>query len=113
MERVDPAAGELAEFVRRTHGAEPTWVHSVEVAERFRELPDFRGTVHVYDLAGHPEAKRAYAWMSVGVHGERRPMAVLHVGVVDRPEAAVRATLVTEYRARLAAEHRSKRSRGR
>src|SRR5205809_923180 len=103
---------ELAEFIRRTHDAKATWVEAVPVSLRFREQPDFRGTVHVFDLAGHAEAKRAYAWVTVGPRGERGPMAVLHVGVVESPEAAVRASLVTEYRAKLAAEHRSRRARG-
>jgi len=109
---VDPTADELASHIRRAHGGEPSFVEAVPVAERFRELPDWRGTVYVFDLAGHPEAKRAYAWMNVDVRGKRTPSAVLHVGVISGPGSALRAALVTEYRARMAAEHRARRSRG-
>lgn len=48
------------------------------------------GTVHVFDLEGHPRATRAYAWSHlVGDTGDRwRFFAVLHLGGIRSPRDA-------------------------
>lgn len=59
------------------------------------------GAVCVFDLVGHPTAKRAYAWShEAGEGGKRRFVVVLHAGPVDSPVAAVRAPIVAEHRGR-------------
>jgi len=58
------------------------------------------GTVHVFDLEGHPKATSAYAW-SLPVEGssnKRRFYAVLHFGGIRSPLDAVRAAIVAERR---------------
>lgn len=59
----------------------------------------WEGVVHVFDLAGHPKAARAYAW-SCPVEGniKRRFYAVLHLEAIRSPLDAVRATVVAEQR---------------
>ena len=59
----------------------------------------WEGVEHVLDLAGHPNAKRAYAW-SHALDGttRRRFFAVLHIPPIDSPVAAVRAAIVAEQR---------------
>ena len=57
----------------------------------------WEGVVHVFDLAGHPKAMRAYAWSSP-VEGStmRRFFAVLHTERINSPTEAVRAAIVAE-----------------
>jgi hypothetical protein len=57
--------------------------------------------VHVFDLAGHPKATQAYAWSSpVEGTDRRRFFAVLHMGGIKSPLAAVRAAIVAEQRSK-------------
>ena len=55
---------ELKHAVESQHGGTATLVQSVPVNETFDGNPVWEGTVHVFDLEGHPKAKRAYAWSS-------------------------------------------------
>jgi hypothetical protein len=58
------------------------------------------GTVHVFDLAGHPKANRAYAWShSLDGGPKRRFFAVLGIPPINGPRDAVRAAIVAEARA--------------
>jgi hypothetical protein len=54
--------------------------------------------VDTFDLEGHPEATRCYAWSHITHEGKTRYVAVLHVPPVDSPQAAVRAAIVQEHR---------------
>jgi hypothetical protein len=55
--------------------------------------------VHVFDLAGHPKASRAYAWSSpIEGSTKRKFYAVLHVPPIDSPQKAVRASIVADSR---------------
>src|SRR5580704_9177180 len=82
------------------HGGSATLSQSVPVRETFEDKPVWEGLVHVFDLAGHPTASRAYAWSSpIEGSTKRRFFAVLHQPPVDSPEAAVRAAIVAEHHA--------------
>lgn len=99
----DPAGTEaLRDAIRHMHGVESTWVESVAVTERFHGETAWSGHVSVFDLVGHPTARRCYAW-SHEVPGttRRRFVAVLAVGPVNSPEMAVKAAIVQEGRERL------------
>ena len=53
--------------------------------------------VHVFDLAGHPTATRAYAWSSpIEGRTKRRFLAVLHTARINSPLEAVRAAIVQD-----------------
>jgi hypothetical protein len=53
--------------------------------------------VHVFDLAGHPTAIRAYASSSpIEGNTKRRFFAVLHTVRINSPLEAVRAAIVAE-----------------
>jgi len=89
----------LKEAIHNLHGCDATWVESVPVKEAFEGQTVWEGTVQVFDLIGHPEATRCYAWSHVvGESGKRRFVAVLHQGPVDSPQAAVRAAIIQELR---------------
>jgi hypothetical protein len=89
----------MDEAIRRLHGGAPVFVQSVPVRESFDGKPVWQGVVHVFDLADHPTATRAYAWSSpIEGSDKRRFFAVLHIPPIDSPRAAVRAAIVAEQR---------------
>lgn len=91
--------GQLREAVENMHGGAAALAQSVPVRETFQGKTVWEGVVHVFDLAGHPTATRAYAWSSPIEGGtKRRFFAVLHQPPVDSPQAAVRAAIVAEHR---------------
>ena len=64
--------------------------------EVFRGETVWKGEVEVYDLTGHPKAKRAYAWSHLeGKNDEgERFVAVLEIPPVISPRTAVQAAIV-------------------
>lgn len=85
--------GALAHAIRNTHGGEPTWVESVPVRETFEGETVWDGVVEVFELVGHPDADRVYAWPYVTDEGRTRIVCILSVPPVDSPLAAVRAAI--------------------
>ncbi len=79
--------------IRATHGTSSSLVERVRVHETFEGEPVWEGEVLVFELEGHPEAERCYAWEVDG-----RVTAVLHEPPVDSPEAAVRTAIAAEHR---------------
>ena len=91
----------LREAVEKMHGGTATFLQSVPVRETFEGETAWEGVVHVFDLAGHPKATRAYAWSSpIEGSEKRRFFAVLHMGAIKSPADAVRAAIVKEHRQR-------------
>jgi len=88
----------LRETIRRFHGVESKHVESVPVKEVFQGKTVWEGIVEVFELIDHPEATRLYAWMHDVESGRRRYVTVLHVGPIDSPQAAVRGSIVRDYR---------------
>src|SRR5437763_6309950 len=94
-------ADQLREAVEKMHGGTATLAQSVPIRETFEGKTVWEGVVHVFDLAGHPTATRAYAWSSpIEGSTKRRFFAVLHQPPVDSPQAAVRAAIVAEHKSR-------------
>lgn len=91
---------QLKQAVESQHGGTATLVQSVPVDESFLGQAVWRGTVHIFELKGHPDAKRAYAWSSpIEGSDKRRFFAVLHIPPIISPALAVRAAIVAEARA--------------
>jgi hypothetical protein len=83
------------------HGGSATLAQSVPVRETFQGQTVWEGVVHVFDLAGHPTATRAYAWSSpIEGSDKRRFFAVLQTDRINSPAGAVRAAIVAEHRAK-------------
>lgn len=96
---IEVGVSELKKAVESQHGGTATLVQSVPVHEKFEGQTVWDGTVHVFDLAGHPKASRAYAWSSPIAGSESRQFyAVLHMGAITGPVEAVRAAIVAEAR---------------
>ncbi len=71
------------------------------VLETFEGQTVWDGLVYVFDLDGHPNATRAYAWSSpIEGSTKRRYFAVLHLGGIRSAQDAVRAAIVAEHRQR-------------
>lgn len=90
----------LRDAIRGLHGCDSRYVETVEVKETFAGDAVWDGAVSVFDLVGHPAAKRAYAWSHATTGAKRRFVAVLALGPVVSPETAVRAAIVAEERAK-------------
>jgi hypothetical protein len=90
---------ELKTAVERLHGCKATFLEALPVSESFQGRLVWEGVVHVFDLTGHSEAKRAYAWSEpVSGSARRQFFAVLHVPPVDSALAAVKTTIVDRHR---------------
>lgn len=96
MDPVGPEA--LRDAIRHLYSCESSWVESVPVKEVFQGLPVWEGEVQVFDLVGHPTAKRAYAWSHATEGAKRKFYAVLAVPPVDSPAAAVQAAIAADFR---------------
>ncbi len=91
--------GELRSVIKRLHGAESKHVQSVPVKEVHQGKTVWDGVVEVFDLIGHPETHRVYAWThETDKPGKPKHVTVLHLPPVVSPETAVRAAIIQEYR---------------
>jgi hypothetical protein len=89
---------ELRDVIVKLHGAEATHVKSVPVKEQHQGKTVWDGVVEVFDLSGHPQTHRVYAWAHETESGKRRHVTVLHIPPAISPETAVRAAIIQEYR---------------
>jgi hypothetical protein len=97
MSEVD--ADQLKQAVEGQHGARLCW--RLSSPSKRSSTASRSGVVHVFDLEGHPNATRAYAWSSpVEGCNRRRFYAVLHLGGIRSPLDAVQAAIVAETKRR-------------
>ena len=83
--------------IRATHGCQSLHVKSVPVVEQFEGKTAWRGTVEVFDLIGHPKAKRAYAWRYRD-GDQNKTVTVLGIQPVDSPQTAVKVAIASKGR---------------
>ena len=96
---MDPAGlPALLDAIRHLHGCDGRWVESVPVHETHEGKTVWDGEVQVFDLVGHPKAKRAYAWSHATEGTRRRFHVVLGLPPVNGPAEAVRTAALAEYR---------------
>ncbi len=69
---------ELKDAIRAMHGCESLHVESVAVKEVFEGQTVRESKVEVFDLVGHRQAKRAYAW-SYRDGNQNKTFAVLEI----------------------------------
>lgn len=91
---------ELRDVIKRLHGVESRHLESVAVKETFQGRTVWEGIVEVFELIDHPKAPKVYAWAHDTDDPKRpqRHVTVLHVAPVDSPIAAVRASIVRDYK---------------
>lgn len=90
--------GELQKAILNLHGCKATYVETVPVTETFQGETVWQGDVEVFNVRGHPKAKRAYAWgHATGEDDQaRRYVTVLELPPVDSPQTAVKAAVMSE-----------------
>jgi hypothetical protein len=84
--------------VEQLHGCAAVYASTVPVHEVFRGQTVWRGQVEVYDITGHPKAKRCYAWShreGPRDQGERF-VAVLEIPPVKDAKTAVQASIMAD-----------------
>jgi hypothetical protein len=84
--------------IMQLHNCGATWRESVPVKEVFQGKTLWNGEVEVFDLTGHPKAKRAFGWShpeNADGTGERF-VAVLGIPPVDSPETAVKMSIYSD-----------------
>jgi hypothetical protein len=85
----------LQEAIKATHGCDSRHAGSEQVYELFEGQTAWQGTVEVFDLIGHPKAKRAYAWTYED--GEQnKTVTVLGIPPVDSPQSAVKVAIAAK-----------------
>ena len=84
--------------VSQLHNCGVTYSKTVLVHEVFNGETVWQEDVEVFDLMGHPKAKRAYAWSHLdGDKDERnRFVAVLEIPPVVLADSAVRVQIVKD-----------------
>ena len=89
----------LKEAVERLHECRATHRESVGVREEYhQDQIVWEGVVEVFNV-DHPDTNTCYAWSSPVEGSERRKFyAVLKKPPINSPEAAVRASIVKDYR---------------
>ena len=87
----------LKRAIKATHGCESLHVESVTVKEVFEGQTAWEGTVEVFHLVGHPQAKRAYAW-TYREGDQNKTIAVLEIPPVDSPQSAIKVAIASTAR---------------
>jgi hypothetical protein len=89
---------QLIQAIKRLYGCRATHVETVPVVEVFQGKVIWQGEVEVFDIRGHPKAKRAYAWgHATGEDDQaRRYVTVLELPPVDSPQTAVKVAITAE-----------------
>lgn len=90
----------LQKAIKDLHGCEAVHVGSEAVHETFQGKTVWQGVVEIFEISGHPKAKRCYAWEHASGKNdrERRFVAVLEISPVDSAVNAVRAAVADEFK---------------
>lgn len=89
---------DLKKTIEQLHKCRASHIEDVIVLENFGTDTVWEGTVSIFELKGHPNATKCYAWSSP-IEGsvKRRYYAVLNIPPIDSPEKAVRASIVQDF----------------
>lgn len=84
--------------ISRLHDCVASYAETVPVHEVFRGETVWKGDVEVFDLHGHPKAKRCYGWSHPEGEDDKgeRFVTVLEIPPVESAVTAVRASIVAD-----------------
>ena len=89
----------LRKTIDGLHACHAAFDHDEELASYNGAELAWSGAVSVFNIEGNPKASICYAWSeSIKNSNKRRFFAVLKVPPVDSAEAAVRASIVADYK---------------
>jgi len=91
---------ELKAAIRQRQGCDSRFVETVLVRESIPSGASWEGDVAIFDLLGHPTAKRCYAWCEpVGEEAVSRLIfQVIDIPPVESAETAIRFALAAHER---------------
>jgi hypothetical protein len=81
--------------IHQLHGVEAKWIESVPVSDTFEGGKAWNGVVEVFDVTGHQQARRAFAWSHQSDKGTKI-LAVLAIPPIHQPRDAVRAAIAAD-----------------
>jgi len=87
----------IQEAIKETLGCDSHWADSKRVTEKFQGQIAWDGVVEVFDLIGHPKAKRAYGW-SYREGDIDKARVVLGMRPVNSPQMAVKVAIASKAR---------------
>jgi hypothetical protein len=90
---------DLRAAIQKTHGCASEWIEEIRVTERHRGAVVWNGSVHRFRLIGHARARECFAWSHETDQGRTRFYAVLLVPPIESAADAVRAAILTDFRA--------------
>ena len=83
----------LQSAVRHTHNCEAVHCETVPVHEEVNGATVWKGDVEVFNLTGHEEAKRCYAWFYQDGEERSRYVTVLEKPSINTPQMAVKSAI--------------------
>jgi hypothetical protein len=89
----------LQKAIRRVNGCESKYLETVTVSESsvsFHKHTVWQGEVAVFEVHGHPQAARAYAWLSREPNETTRYVVVLEIPPITSPQKAVQAAMTAQ-----------------
>jgi hypothetical protein len=89
----------LQNAIHRLNKCESRYLETVAISESFRSFKKdriWRGEVAVFEIRGHPQAQRAYAWSHIHDDGQTQHVVVLEIPPVTSPQTAVQAAIAAE-----------------
>jgi hypothetical protein len=89
---------QLEDTIEKLHHCEARFIDSVSILESFEGKTVWEGVVNIFQVEGHPQTDKCYAWSSpIEGSKKRRYYTILHMPPVDSPEKAVRAAIINDY----------------
>jgi hypothetical protein len=89
----------LQNAIRQLNGCESKYLETVTVSQSclsFRHNTVWEGDVAVFEVYGHPNARRAYAWSATADNEKERFVVVLEIPPVSSPQTAVQAAIAAQ-----------------
>ena len=83
----------LQERIQRTHQCEAVYRGSVHVHETIEGQTIWKGDVEVFQLNGHAEAKKCYAWIATEKGKSAQLVTILGKPPVNSPAMAVKSAI--------------------
>jgi hypothetical protein len=96
---MSPYLSEVEKAIHANFECECRHIGKVQILENFNDQHAWVGDVEVYELIGHPAAKRAYAWGHFE-NGLWEVTTVLEIPPVESAQTAVRAAIVAKAKQR-------------
>ena len=95
----DDYLARLQKAILQLNRCESKYVETATVSQAFVSFHKdtaWQGEVAVFEVYGHPTARRAYAWSYTTAHEKTRYVIVLEIPPVNSPETAVQAAIAAQ-----------------